>query len=1335
VVDRSKLTQLLADKVRNGEDLKAFVASLWAYRGGHNNDIRTLLEGVGLDESARFDLRNNGYRLVLESEDGKFTGVITDKIGRKYHYVNGERVSQNHHDTHVKSGGKSQEYHHYNPLQTPFAADELVRTGVLKGLGKVAPPAKPDKDFTGEHGGNFFVKGRQIHPDMYKRAMAGPNAPKLSERHKSKNMLESLHSYASTQFDLDNAGYSRSQGNPVDKLKFMMGRIAPEDISKPTATNAPHLTVKYGIHGYVSPEQVKKVVKGFGPITATLGKTSIFPADSSAVEQGNDAHDVVKVDVHSPQLHVLNQLLADSLPHTDAFPTYCPHVTLAYCHPGYGGKYADMTDVEGMEMMLHELAFCDADGNRHIICLVDDDAPVRGDSGRIPLPMRVKRDAFLYMEPTQDCPDFAQCSSCVFWTDSSRSRCALIGGEVEATGDSACDLYVTGCPDPAQEVRQLVTVQEVGFVHRQVRCANCLHFEPDRCECDLYGHLNRDQPDRWDLDVKVHAQGCCNAQTPKPQVTQMAESAVLEGYNPVSDIQKAGKFLQQHKLKYPDYGQIFIKENGSGEAWYVGSDSDEQPLYDLVKKTLMKIKGIDEVTCKAEGFPPENEGWVQVYPPKKSGKVQEAAEGSMSGDTANINGQAKLWESLERLLVESGFTGIDKRGHKWVNGRQVKRTDLGGVGTNAHTPDTKSAQHRVKQLPDYGYGLKKPPFPYHRLLAESEAKVDEKALKDAPPIEVPMSSLASSQDNIDPKDVEKHIAAPQGPLENVSSAFEYPTAVYKNGKYVLFDGHHRAVGAWARGDKTLLVRLIKFDPTQGADGVLVPDTESPAPRSHGPHHDVLSGIDHHTLSNILSIGKRVLSGALHLPHAGKDFIVRQVNKLPALLRIPVVGVFTTAYVSYIKAQELVAARLESEGASQERMENIASALVFADTTLAKFIGSSVGTTVGIATGSPALGTAAGFAASFVPVASLAYLAFSKAPNPLQVLRSAQKRISAALGQKATQEAMEALELAVQERLATGGFTGVITDSIGREYHYLNGEKVASRHHAAHVAKGGRSDQYHHSDEIATEHEADAHAARIGGTAVHTLSPTLPEPAQGPDTQVLPGAAKQPILPTDQWQKLAEQWMPLAYKLSNKWHRAYGGDKDDLDSAAQFALVRAAQHYDPNYLNPANGKPFEFSTVATHYIKRQFQYDARQRGVHNVKADLSFNADKNLDAEDRSKSTPSSGMVAKELSDIMDEVLTDQEKQILKAMISDKVSSTVLGQQFGKSAARIRQIRDDALEKVKAKVSANTHESLVRECRESAESPPVDANPSPKKKHREIVRNADGSIKEVIEWED
>lgn len=101
----------------------------------------------------------------------------------------------------------------------------------------------------------------------------------------------------------------------------------------------PHVTVLYGLHD-PEPSAATKIISQAEPITVKMGKTSIF---------SNDKYDVLKVDVTGPKLHALNRELS-KLPNSNSYPTYKPHVTIAYLKKGEGERYAGDTRFEGQEM-------------------------------------------------------------------------------------------------------------------------------------------------------------------------------------------------------------------------------------------------------------------------------------------------------------------------------------------------------------------------------------------------------------------------------------------------------------------------------------------------------------------------------------------------------------------------------------------------------------------------------------------------------------------------------------------------------------------------------------------------------------------------------------------------------------------------------------------------------------------------------------------------------------------------------------------------------------------------------------------------------------------------
>jgi 2'-5' RNA ligase/DNA polymerase III epsilon subunit-like protein len=122
---------------------------------------------------------------------------------------------------------------------------------------------------------------------------------------------------------------------PVSNWNEITSHIDPEDIYAPDDTHGiqenPHLTLLYGIHPEVTPEEVKSVFENYkGDIQIKVDGIGIFE---------NKDFDVVKFNVKPDgTLQELHDRLS-KLPNSDEFPNYTPHITIAYVKRGTGKKY------------------------------------------------------------------------------------------------------------------------------------------------------------------------------------------------------------------------------------------------------------------------------------------------------------------------------------------------------------------------------------------------------------------------------------------------------------------------------------------------------------------------------------------------------------------------------------------------------------------------------------------------------------------------------------------------------------------------------------------------------------------------------------------------------------------------------------------------------------------------------------------------------------------------------------------------------------------------------------------------------------------------------------
>jgi phage portal protein BeeE len=187
---------------------------------------------------------------------------------------------------------------------------------------------------------------------------------------KSMPTAPTVHKYSSTQFNLPD--------DVATRIKAIGLRIRDDDLAGKGLEGLVHCTIKYGLV-VDDPSEVMEAVRGFGPVTCTLGRVSVFDAIQSDItasvaqpgtpvvtqqaQRGSPEFDVLKVDVHGERLYDLNRLLSDTFPHHDSHPKFCPHVTIAYLRPGIGADYMGSVELEGTEITFTSMIFSDSDGH------------------------------------------------------------------------------------------------------------------------------------------------------------------------------------------------------------------------------------------------------------------------------------------------------------------------------------------------------------------------------------------------------------------------------------------------------------------------------------------------------------------------------------------------------------------------------------------------------------------------------------------------------------------------------------------------------------------------------------------------------------------------------------------------------------------------------------------------------------------------------------------------------------------------------------------------------------------------------------------------------------
>lgn len=126
-----------------------------------------------------------------------------------------------------------------------------------------------------------------------------------------------------------------------------------DDTDKYGIEQEQHITLLYGTHKEVTKEQVEGILNQFDfPKSIKGEKVSIFE---------NEKYDVLKFDVEKKYLSPINKKLK-TLPYTNEYPEYKPHMTIAYLKKGEGKKYVDMfKEIKDVDCKVEDVMFSHSD--------------------------------------------------------------------------------------------------------------------------------------------------------------------------------------------------------------------------------------------------------------------------------------------------------------------------------------------------------------------------------------------------------------------------------------------------------------------------------------------------------------------------------------------------------------------------------------------------------------------------------------------------------------------------------------------------------------------------------------------------------------------------------------------------------------------------------------------------------------------------------------------------------------------------------------------------------------------------------------------------------------
>lgn len=177
---------------------------------------------------------------------------------------------------------------------------------------------------------------------------------------------------------------------------------------------------------------------------------------------------------------------------------------------------------------------------------------------------KITRATLLYLDPRNPENKFAQCATCIHFIKD-KGLCEWMSKNDEIDGGDSCGFYVPGKNSSGKPLG-LMTPEEMGVVSRQVRCENCMFFDPNsepRKHCDLYTQLNLILPVVFDLDRYVDEYGCCNAQTPgrrNPEVFKPF-GPIMHGNETTGDSSSTSdKRVRTHDASMLDFAGYYAPE-------------------------------------------------------------------------------------------------------------------------------------------------------------------------------------------------------------------------------------------------------------------------------------------------------------------------------------------------------------------------------------------------------------------------------------------------------------------------------------------------------------------------------------------------------------------------------------------------------------------------------------------------------------------------------------------------------------------------------------------------------------------------------------------------------
>lgn len=114
-----------------------------------------------------------------------------------------------------------------------------------------------------------------------------------------------------------------------------------------------HVTLLYGLKGDKVTDRLRSLVGAVKPFEVRLGLVTVF--------KDSDKQDVIKIDAESPELQDLHYAIEKAVPNVNSYPTYVPHITIAYVKKGRGDRVLGDDTFRGRTFKVDKVTFKSSD--------------------------------------------------------------------------------------------------------------------------------------------------------------------------------------------------------------------------------------------------------------------------------------------------------------------------------------------------------------------------------------------------------------------------------------------------------------------------------------------------------------------------------------------------------------------------------------------------------------------------------------------------------------------------------------------------------------------------------------------------------------------------------------------------------------------------------------------------------------------------------------------------------------------------------------------------------------------------------------------------------------